>query len=253
MAGERWTRAETLAAFSLYCRLPFGKLHARNPDIVQLAAAIGRTPSSVAMKCCNLASLDETHQQRGVRGLEKAANLDRQVWYEFLADPAAVLHEATEAVSRWGLGPAQSSDYEESLPDVEGKERDAIVRVRINQRFFRQMILASYSVKCAVCEIPFHELLVASHIVPWSEDTKLRMNPRNGICLCGTHDLAFERGLLLIQTDYTLRIAERVSKASGIQSVRDWLGRYDRCKLFMPDRWTPDPAFLARRCSNPGI
>lgn len=37
MAGKLWTRDETLVAFNLYC---------------ELAQALGRTPDSLAMKCC---------------------------------------------------------------------------------------------------------------------------------------------------------------------------------------------------------
>jgi hypothetical protein len=32
MAGKLWTRDETLVAFNLYCRTPFGRLHARSPE-----------------------------------------------------------------------------------------------------------------------------------------------------------------------------------------------------------------------------
>jgi putative restriction endonuclease len=39
-----WTRDQLLIALRLYMRTPFGKLHGRNPEIVSLAAAIGRTP-----------------------------------------------------------------------------------------------------------------------------------------------------------------------------------------------------------------
>jgi putative restriction endonuclease len=247
MPRELWTRDQTLAAFSLYCRLPFGKLHARNPEIIALARALSRTPASVAMKCCNLASLDETHRERGVRGLKKAAQLDRQVWDEFLADPDAISFEAEQAVDHFTGRAPVAVEQDAVLPLVEGKEREALVRVRVNQRFFREMILASYTVGCAVCRVPFAELLVASHIVPWSADRALRMNPRNGICLCGTHDLAFERGLLSIQSDYTLRVPERVSKSQALEPVQTWLCRYDGQQLALPDRWLPDPLLLARR------
>ncbi len=53
-----WTRDQQLAVLRLYFRLPFGKLHRGNPEIVALAQALGRTPSSVSMKACNFASLD---------------------------------------------------------------------------------------------------------------------------------------------------------------------------------------------------
>ncbi|MDB5384736.1 MAG: endonuclease [Planctomycetaceae bacterium] len=65
MASRKWTRDELLLAMNLYCQLPFGKLHQHNPEIIQLAAALDRTPSSIAMKLVNLASLDPLHQQRG--------------------------------------------------------------------------------------------------------------------------------------------------------------------------------------------
>ncbi len=52
-----WTRDQLLVAFRLYCRTPFGKLHQHNPEIIHLAAKLGRTPSAVGMKACNFASL----------------------------------------------------------------------------------------------------------------------------------------------------------------------------------------------------
>jgi hypothetical protein len=56
--SKKWTPEQLKLAFFLYCQLPFGKLHSRNPEIVKLARIIGRTPSAVAMKLVNFASLD---------------------------------------------------------------------------------------------------------------------------------------------------------------------------------------------------
>jgi putative restriction endonuclease len=53
-----WTRRQTLAALHIYFQLPFGQLHRGQPKIKQIAQWIGRTPSSVALKLVNLASLD---------------------------------------------------------------------------------------------------------------------------------------------------------------------------------------------------
>jgi len=38
----------------------------------------------------------------------------------------------------------------------------------------------------------------ASHIVPWAEDERNRLNPRNGLCLNALHDRAFDRHLMWI-------------------------------------------------------
>lgn len=52
--NKDWTRDEHILAFNLYCKLPFGKFHRNNPDVIALANLIHRTPSSVAMKLGNI-------------------------------------------------------------------------------------------------------------------------------------------------------------------------------------------------------
>lgn len=64
---QLWTRDELILAINLYCKLPFGKIHRGNPDIVELANLLGRTPSSIAYKLVNFASLDPSLQARGIR------------------------------------------------------------------------------------------------------------------------------------------------------------------------------------------
>ncbi|MEC7264717.1 MAG: HNH endonuclease, partial [Bacteroidota bacterium] len=45
--GQRlWTRNELILAINLYCKLPFGRLHKTNPEVIHLANLINRTPSS---------------------------------------------------------------------------------------------------------------------------------------------------------------------------------------------------------------
>ena len=58
----KWTREHFLIALNLYCKLPFGKLDQRNPIIKEVSAKMGRTPSSLAMKLSNFASLDPVQQ-----------------------------------------------------------------------------------------------------------------------------------------------------------------------------------------------
>ncbi len=245
MAGRNWSRPETLAAFALYCQLPFGKLHSGNPDVIALSVRLGRTPGSVAMKCVNLASLDETHLRRGVVGMKNVSAMDRAVWEEFIADPEAISFEASQAFG--AQTPERIPPDDESAFEIpEGKERERVVRVRVNQRFFRRLIMSSFNEACAVCALPMRELLVASHIVPWSVDAALRMNPRNGLCLCGTHDRAFECGLLRINRAYAVQIVVP-RKYGAVESVIDWLLQFDGKAIHMPQRWRPDPELLQRK------
>src|SRR5262249_15410944 len=156
---------------------------------------------------------------------QKTAALDREVWAEFESDPERIDHEATIALNKLGIGQPDEV-LEPELATLEGRERETIARVRINQRFFRDMILASYGEACSVCGLPLRQLLVAAHIVPWAIAHELRMNPRNGLYLCGTHDLAFERGLLRVAPDYRIQLVVP-SVGAGHRTVNEWLTRYD--------------------------
>jgi len=78
-----WTRGELILAINLYCITPFGKLDARNPNVISLANVIGRTANSVAFKLVNFASLDPSLKERGIKGASNASKLDAEIWKEF--------------------------------------------------------------------------------------------------------------------------------------------------------------------------
>ena len=75
-----WTRQQLLVAISLYCRLPYGRMHHGNPEIIRYATAIGRTPSALAMKLVNIAGIDPVITSSGRRGLTNASRADREMW-----------------------------------------------------------------------------------------------------------------------------------------------------------------------------
>lgn len=64
-----WTRDELILAFNLYLKLPFGKLHTRTHEVIELANITGRTVNSIAIRLTNYASCDPYHQNRGVGGM----------------------------------------------------------------------------------------------------------------------------------------------------------------------------------------
>ena len=66
MRGKPWTREEMILAFNLYLKLPFGKINARNSEIIELAQIINRSPSSVALRLVNYASCDPLLESRGI-------------------------------------------------------------------------------------------------------------------------------------------------------------------------------------------
>ncbi|MFN9133049.1 MAG: HNH endonuclease, partial [Phycisphaerales bacterium] len=66
MERRAWNRDQLVRTLALYCQIPFGKMHSRNPAVVAVAGVIGRTPSAVALKLVNFASLDPELRGRGV-------------------------------------------------------------------------------------------------------------------------------------------------------------------------------------------
>jgi putative restriction endonuclease len=243
---RNWTREETLAAFNLYARTPFGRLHARNPEIISLARQLGRTASAVAMKCCNLAALDPALQSRGIKGLRGISDLDRQVWGDFHRCPEDVGYESEISFAKTMRQPLRMAREDDPVVAVAGTDREVLRRVRVTQHLFRGMILSSYRERCAVCTLPARELLVASHIVAWAVDEANRMNPRNGICLCSLHDRAFDTGLIDIDGDYRVHVTRRcrVDRNHGI--AKAMLYHFDGTSITLPDRWLPDPELLAQ-------
>lgn len=192
----KWTREDTLDAFHLYTLLPFGRLRSRNPEIQQLAAWEGRTANSVAVKLVNFASLDPQIVASGRADLSRASNQDNALWQELQAGWDLVAIQAANAYEKLAFANGVSSDTPllEDLADEldEGRTRIAVVQVRVNQARFRKTILSSYNATCCISGLRHEKLVIASHIVPWSEDTKNRLNPQNGLCLSALHDRAYD-------------------------------------------------------------
>lgn len=122
----------------------------------------------------------------------------------------------------------------------------ATVKIRGSaQRAFADAVKANYGYRCAITGIVNKDFLVASHIVPWSVDQSIRLDPSNGICLSLFVDRAFEKGYLLIEDDHTIRIDwDRVGDDHALRSE---LGPYAGQTLKAPAEGGPKLEYLQRR------
>jgi hypothetical protein len=248
MASSRWTKEQLKLAFNLYCQLPFGKLHSRNAEIVELAKLIDRTPSAVAMKLVNFASLDPAITDTGRSGLGNASSLDREVWDEFHANWEQLALECALLNERLRENHATSAsditfDNSVDLNDYVGETRQVLTEQRIKQGFFRRAVLASYRGRCCMSGLSDARLLIASHIVPWSQDKINRLNPSNGLCLSALHDKAFDKGLITLSDDFKIIVSEELKrgKEAFIEAVILPLeGRL----IDLPERFMPQPEFI---------
>ena len=250
--GEKWNREEHILAFNLYCKIPFGTIHMRNPRIIELAQLLGRSVGSVSLKLSNFARLDPALQARGIRGMPHGSKTEAEIWNEFVDHPESLAFESERLLaSRVGKSVEDSTGIDvRDLPN-EGLERDATVRVRVNQGFFRSRILSAYNYRCCVTGLTVKPLLVASHIVPWSEDVSNRLNPRNGLCLNALHDRAFDRGFMWVEDNFTIRFSKSLFEASGeSEESLKWLTSFEGQPLLLPNRFSPDPALLRRHANS---
>ncbi len=234
---KSWTREELILAINLYCKTPFGKIHIKNPDIINLARKLGRSSGSVSYKLANFANLDPSLDRKGASHTSK---LDREVWNEFFENWDAMIFESERKMAVL-KGENPEFDFNDSF---EGKTRDVIVKSRINQNFFRQMILATYNSTCCITGIFVPELLVASHIIPWSVDEKNRLNPGNGLCLNVLHDKAFDKGFITISENFRIVVSPELRMSDDIYKKHSMLTGYADQKITLPTRFLPDQNFL---------
>ncbi len=250
-----WTAEQLKLAFNFYCQTAFGKLHSKNPEIIQLAGLIGRTPSALAMKLVNFASLDPSITDSGRKGLSGASALDREVWNQFHADWELLTveceqlrhHLLREHGHKFDLPGDTFRDIK--LTDFTGETRRVLVEQRVKQNFFRRAVLAGYRGHCCISGVSDSRLLVASHIVPWSCDKANRLNPSNGLCLSAIHDKAFDSYLFSLSDDWRVMLSTPL-KDTKDKFLRRVFWAVDGEKIDLPERFVPDLAFVAKHRSK---
>ena len=239
-----WAFDELKLALKLYLTIPFSKIHSSHPEINNLSKIINRTPSAIALKLVNLARLDPDLQKRKVSGMKHGSKKDEEIWNEYYGKWDLLSYESEQILAAYKNKPIEVSAGIGiiDLPK-EGKEREAVIKIRVNQQFFRSAILAAYENKCCITDLNIPSLLVASHIVPWSKDPDNRMNLSNGLCLNPLHDKAFDLGLITITTSFKVKISSAINKISD-SLAKEFFLRFDDRKINLPYKYLPNKNFL---------
>lgn len=106
---------------------------------------------------------------------------------------------------------------------------------RIHQRRFRELVVAAYSKRCAVCRLQRTELLDAAHIIADREERGLPEVP-NGLALCRIHHGAFDVGILGISPDYKVHIRDDVLAERDGPMLLHGLQEMDQAQIGLPRR-----------------
>lgn len=245
-----WTIEETIIAFNVYCKIPFKSSSKNNATIIKYAKIIGRSPSALNMKVGNFGRLDPELKKQGISGLVNGAKLEEVVWNKFNGNWEELAFESELLLAKF-----QNKSIEEinefDLKDLPiGKERESIIKARVNQSFFRSTILSSYNQKCCITGLSIPDFLVASHIIPWKADDKNRLNPHNGLCLNSIHDKAFDRGFITITADFKILISKYFEDFINEDAVQDFFTKFNNKSIILPDKFLPSKEFLDYHYQN---
>lgn len=231
--------------FNLYCKIPFQRSSQNHPEVIKIANLIGRTPSAVNLKIGNFGSFDETLKAKGIVGLTHASRLDKEIWDEFNGkwDELAFLSE--QLIAKLNNTDIETIENEELKNIPHGSTRVMNVKQRVNQDFFRKAVITSYHNACCITGISTSDLLIASHIKPWSESDEIeKTNPKNGLCLNALHDKAFDKGFLTVTPDYKIHISSEIKDIYGGAVVERYFTTYSEKKILAPEKFAPCKEFL---------
>jgi predicted restriction endonuclease len=85
------------------------------------------------------------------------------------------------------------------------------------------------------------EFLNASHIIPWSKDERMRVNPGNGLSLCVLHDRAFDRGLITLNDNLTILVSDKLIKAKISPGYFEHALKINGAPIQHPEKFAPLP------------
>ena len=254
-----------------------------NPMVIQLANLVKRRPGSLAAKLANL----DGRRPNGAKHekqlwIELTGDLSRYfVLYEIAMDAARQLGldqlklpdflgmESGTLAATVDADRVSNEDLRESIdPELRARfddrgdddfrvtERVLLGTARIGQKQFARSVLSNNGFSCVFCGLGFRSaglpparMLIASHIKAWSASTASeRLDVRNGVAACPTHDAAFDSHLISIDSDLSIirgpAIALAISKDPMIARNFGAGGMRDRIPIHSGST-APAEAYLA--------
>lgn len=123
----------------------------------------------------------------------------------------------------------EHAKWKQERSDLENVLTARIVEVsaRVGQHRFASQVLAAHGHRCVFCGLrvdtngePARRMLVASHIKPWRDGTpRERLDPRNGLTACPTHDVAFDTGLIGVDTAFRVSVRQDLRRSAEIDQA----------------------------------
>jgi putative restriction endonuclease len=91
----------------------------------------------------------------------------------------------------------------------------AFTNIRKKQYLFRKEVLENFNNECCLTRIKENDLIIASHIIPYSDRVDTRLDPSNGLCLSALYDKLFDKGFISFDDDYKVLIPSNLDNMSS--------------------------------------
>lgn len=109
------------------------------------------------------------------------------------------------------------AEIESVLENVKGEDRFVVTKQRVNQSVFRKRLLKRYGTRCCLCGVSGEDMLIASHIKPWSDaDLEERVDVNNGLLLCPNHDWLFDKGYISFDEEGKIMFSVKLNEVNQI-------------------------------------
>lgn len=134
------------------------------------------------------------------------------------------------------------------VQEIVKRYNERIVKARYHQPLFRARVIHAYQERCAICRLPFTELLEAAHIRPDSQGGSTKIS--NGMSLCRIHHGAYDANIIGISADYKIHVKESVLATFDGPTLQHSIKEMDGENLRqIPDEASsrPDKELLAER------
>jgi putative restriction endonuclease len=260
-----------------------GKINLRESDndVQSFAALFKRPPGSLALKLANLdgrrenrakheqelwIALTDDHLHRFeilyavILEAGRSVGLEDDRLPDFLGSETKSLQAVLDAdrVSEQELQYSIEEEirgWRDRNPegDLAATEKVLLGTARIGQTQFAHAVLDNCGYACVFCGLglkaaglPSSRMLVASHVKSWrASDSRERLDVRNGLAACPTHDAAFDTFLITVSSDLRIMrgnalgaailVDEGVAKNFGASGMLQSLALPDRSNAPLPE------------------
>jgi putative restriction endonuclease len=107
------------------------------------------------------------------------------------------------------------------------------VKIRLQQRSFREKVLDAYQSQCAFCRLKHRELLDAAHIIP-DNLPEGKSTIENGLSLCKLHHAAYDSFMIGVSPDYVIHVREDILEEEDGPVLQHGLKGLHNSRLILP-------------------